>query len=232
MTPTLRVAIAHGWGQGFELDVDVQSASSCVALTGPSGAGKSTVLACIAGLVSPRRATIQVGERVLDDTARGVRVPPRKRRIGLVLQDAWLFPLMSVRRNLLYGHVPGAEALSLDRAAELLEIGHLLDRSPRNLSGGERQRVALGRALLSAPTLLLCDEPLSALDAPRRDRLLEVLVRVRDNLAVPIVLVTHDPVVLGGLATEVIALDRGRVVSQAVRAVPDQTPAPSPPPIH
>lgn len=187
---------------GFELQVEFQSDARCLALCGPSGAGKSSTLACIAGLIRPDAGHVKLGDDVLLDRSAGIDVPTHRRRIGLVLQDAALFPLHSVRGNLLYGHT-GDGPFQLDRVAGLLEIAHLLDRLPRNLSGGERQRVALGRALLSHPRLLLADEPFAALDAPRRERMTAALLRIRDELGVPMVLVTHDEALVSALADDV-----------------------------
>lgn len=195
----------------FTLDVHARLDRPVTALFGPSGAGKTTVLDAIAGLRTPTSGSITIDERVLFDSVSGVNVPPHRRHVGYVAQDVALFPHMSVRRNVLYGRRDG-QRLSLPTVAEMLEIGSLLDRGVPQLSGGERQRVALARALMSAPELLLLDEPLAAVDVERRRRILPYLERVRDDLRVPIVYVTHDPAEARQLADQVIVLEDGRVV--------------------
>ncbi len=180
------------------------------ALTGPSGAGKSSVLAMMAGLLRPDRGHVRIGGVTLFDKAAGVDLPPNRRRIGMVFQDARLFPHRRVCANLLYGHRLAASAdrwIGLDEVAALLGIGHLLDRWPRSLSGGEAQRVALGRALLSGPRSLLMDEPLSSLDMARRAEIMTLIERVRDKLGIPILYVTHDIAEAGRLATRRVTLD-------------------------
>jgi molybdate transport system ATP-binding protein len=216
--PMLDVRVQHPWSSGFELDVAFSSTAQSLALFGASGAGKSTILSCIAGLLRPKMGHVHVDGTVFLDTETGVFLPPRARRVGLVLQDAWLFPLLNVRRNLAYGQPRDDRRFEIEEVAERLEIAHLLGRRPRNLSGGERQRVALGRAILSEPRLLLCDEPMSALDAPRRDRLLPVFRAVCDELGMALVVVTHDRVVVDALADEVVHLDGGRVIGQSSTA--------------
>jgi molybdate transport system ATP-binding protein len=197
----------------FTLDVQVQLDRPVTALFGPSGAGKTTVLDAIAGLRTPASGSITINQRVSFDSSRGVNVPPHRRHVGYVAQDVALFPHMSVRRNVLYGRRDG-QKLSLATVAEMLEIETLLDRDVPQLSGGERQRVALARALMSAPELLLLDEPLAAVDVERRRRILPYLERVRDELCVPIVYVTHDPVEARQLADQVIVLEEGQIVGR------------------
>jgi len=158
-------------------------------LFGPSGAGKTSVLNMIAGLRRPDRGFVRLGTRTLFDRDRRVDLPPEQRRCGYVFQDSRLFPHMRVRANLLYG---AREGRALDETCGFLGIAHLLDRWPRTLSGGEARRVAIGRALLSAPDLLLLDEPLSFLDPPRRAEIERVILSLRDTARLPIVLVTHD----------------------------------------
>ncbi len=197
----------------FTLDMNVRLNQPVTALFGPSGAGKTTVLDAIAGLRTPIAGTIRINERALFDSAAGLTVPTHKRHVGYVAQDVALFPHMSVRRNVLYGRRDG-QKLSLPAVARMLEIERLLDRSVPQLSGGERQRVALARALMSAPELLLLDEPLAAVDVERRRRILPYLERVRDELRVPIVYVTHDRAEAAQLANEVIVLEQGRVAER------------------
>jgi molybdate transport system ATP-binding protein len=195
----------------FALDVHVRLERPVTALFGPSGAGKTTVLEAIAGLRTPASGAIAIDDRILFDRARRVNLPAHQRHVGYVAQDVALFPHMSVRRNMLYGRREG-QRLSLAAVAGMLEIEPLLDRHVPQLSGGERQRVALARALMSAPEILLLDEPLAAVDVERRRRILPYLERVRDELRVPIVYVTHDAGEATALANEVIVLENGRVV--------------------
>ncbi len=201
----------------FTLDVHAQLDRPVTALFGPSGAGKTTALDAIAGLRTPSSGSITIDRRVLFDSSRGVNVQPHRRHVGYVAQDVALFPHMSVRRNVLYGRREG-QKLSLATVAEMLEIETLLERDVPQLSGGERQRVALARALMSAPELLLLDEPLAAVDVERRRRILPYLERVRDELRVPIVYVTHDPAEARQLADQVIVLEEGQIVRQHPRA--------------
>lgn len=185
------------------------------ALFGPSGSGKSTAIRLIAGLERPTSGRIVVDGSVLVDTASGVAMPPHARRIGLVFQDALLFPHLSVRSNLTYGRWFTAKAerrIALEPVVEVLGIGHLLDRRPGTLSGGERQRVAIGRALLTSPRLLLMDEPLASLDTGRKLEILPFIERLRDEFAIPIVYVSHAVEEVARLASKVIRLDRGQVV--------------------
>ncbi|ALH82063.1 ATP-binding cassette domain-containing protein [Sphingopyxis macrogoltabida] len=178
------------------------------ALFGPSGVGKTSILNMVAGLLCPDRGHIRVGARTL--FGGGVDLPPEARRIGYVFQDGRLFPHRRVRANLLYGHDladPAARWMGLDEAVDFLGIGHLLGRWPASLSGGEAQRVAIGRALLSGPECLLMDEPLSSLDAARRGEIMAVIERIRDELKLPILYVSHDRAEVDRLATGVVALE-------------------------
>ena len=206
---SVRLPLAH-----FVLTVDAVVQGRVTGIFGPSGAGKTSLLDLIAGLRRPVSARITLGDRVLADTDRGIFVRPEHRQIGYVPQDGALFPHLDVRRNLLYGRRRGEEdpRFSLESVSEVLEIAPLLDRSrPADLSGGERQRVALARALLSHPRLLLLDEPISALDSGLKERILPYLFRVRDEFAVPMLLVTHAPSEVMALCDQAIFLEEGRV---------------------
>ena len=196
----------------FSLNATVQLDARAAALFGPSGAGKTTVLDAIAGLRTPRRGSIIIDDRVLFSSEAGINLPAHRRHVGYVPQDVALFPHMNVRRNLLYGRHPGLSP-DLDRVVGMLEISPLLARRVTDLSGGERQRVALGRALMSGPSLLLLDEPLAAVDVPLRRRILPYLLRVRDELKIPIVYVSHDREESEELADVVVTLDQGRVAA-------------------
>ena len=190
------------------IGVRFTAGAGLTALFGPSGAGKTSILGMVAGLLRPDRGHIRIGDRVLFGD--GIDLPPEARRIGYVFQDGRLFPHRRVRANLLYGHNladPEDRWMALDEAVDFLGIGHLLDRWPHSLSGGEAQRVAIGRALLRAPQCLLMDEPLSSLDAARREDIMTVIERVRDTLKLPILYVSHDRAEVDRLATAVIALD-------------------------
>jgi molybdate transport system ATP-binding protein len=212
---SIAVAVKHRQG-GFSLDIAFETEAHVVALFGPSGSGKTTILNAIAGLVRPDDGRVVVEGRVLTDTRLGIIVPPHRRRIGYVFQDGRLFPHLSVRRNLAYGRwfTPRTEHwASLDEVIALLGIGHLLDRAPATLSGGEKQRVAIGRALLASPRLLLMDEPLASLDEARKSETLPYIERLRDELAIPIVYVSHSLAEVERLTRHVVRLDGGRVVA-------------------
>jgi len=187
------------------------------ALFGRSGSGKTTLINLIAGLLAPDAGQIRLGEDVLTDTAQGLAVPVERRRMGYVFQDARLFPHLTVESNLRYGERRAGTApavIGFEEVVPLLGLAPLLQRQPRALSGGERQRVALGRALLSRPRLLLLDEPLASLDAARREEVLPYLVSLRDRLSIPMVYVSHDFDEVLRLATHVVLLDDGRVLAQ------------------
>jgi molybdate transport system ATP-binding protein len=194
---------------GFVLD------SRAAALFGPSGSGKTTILDAIAGLRTPDSGTIEVGGRVLFSSGRRIDLPVYQRHVGYVRQDVALFPHMHVRRNLLYGTHAASAPPDLSRVVMMLEIERLIDRRVTELSGGERQRVALGRALMSGPSLLLLDEPLAAVDVPLRRRILPYLRRVRDELRIPIIYVSHDRDEVDELADCVVTIENGRIVGVA-----------------
>jgi molybdate transport system ATP-binding protein len=200
----------------FVLDVDRTVPAKATGLFGPSGAGKSSLLEAVAGLRPRAVGRIRFGEHVWMDTERGLRLPAEARGVGLVPQSPLLFPHLTVRENLVFGaaRVAGRQAgPALETVAELLEIGELLDRDPGDLSGGEQKRVALGRALCSAPRLLLLDEPFAGLDLNLRRKLRGLLRRIRDQLRIPMLLVSHDPADVQVLCDTTLALDRGRVIS-------------------
>lgn len=188
----------------FTLEVSATFSRGTTALYGPSGAGKTTLLELIAGIRKPRSGFIAMDERIVVDEK--TFVPPRFRRVGYVPQDDALFPHLSVRQNVFYGG-----AANGDDVIEVLEIETLLDRSVRKLSGGERKRVALARALVTRPDVLLLDEPLAGVDLALRDRVLEYLVRVRDELPVPTIYVTHHMQEVEAICEEIVMLERGRV---------------------
>jgi molybdate transport system ATP-binding protein len=196
----------------FRLEVSATFNGRATAIFGPSGAGKTTTLDTIAGLRRPDRGAIVIDGRPLFSSTERINVPAHQRHVGYVPQDVALFPHMNVRRNLLYGRHPGTSP-PLERVVSMLEIESLVDREVGALSGGERQRVALGRALMSGPSLLLLDEPLAAVDVPLRRRILPYLERVRDELHVPIVYVSHDRDEVKRLADYVVVLEAGRVAA-------------------
>jgi molybdate transport system ATP-binding protein len=203
----------------FNLDAAFSGSGGIIALFGPSGSGKSTIVRLIAGLERPERGLIQVGHRTLIDTSRRIAVPVHRRRVGLVFQDGQLLPHLTVRQNLLYGRhfrTPDANAISLDDVVGLLGISHLLGSVPRTLSGGERQRVAIGRALLASPEILLLDEPLASLDTERKLEILPFIERLRDETALPIVYVSHAMEEVARLAAKVVKLAEGRVVASGM----------------
>ena len=211
----LRVDISKQLGE-FSIEADFTSEGRVTGLFGASGAGKTSLVNMIAGLLRPDRGVIALDGETLDDAAAGVHVPPHRRRIGYVFQDSRLFPHLNVRQNLDYGRRMNRlvdDPAQRKRVTDLLDVGNLLDRRPGQLSGGERQRVALGRALLSKPRLLLLDEPLGSLDEGRKVEILPYFVRLRDEANVPMVYVSHDAAELRQLATQIVMLQRGRVTA-------------------
>jgi molybdate transport system ATP-binding protein len=211
----LRVDVTKQLGD-FALQAKFTSEGRVTGLFGASGAGKTSLINMIAGLLSPDRGVVTLDEETLDDTSARIHVPPHRRRIGYVFQDARLFPHLDVRHNLDYGrrmnHLADDPA-QRQRVVDLLDIGHLLDRRPGQLSGGERQRVAFGRALLSKPRLLLLDEPLGSLDEGRKVEILPYLARLRDEAGIPMVYVSHDAAELRQLATQIVLLRRGQIAA-------------------
>ena len=207
-----RLALAR---DDFILDVDLQLPGRGIsALFGHSGSGKTSCLRCLAGLEQASRAYIEVNGEVWDDSERGYARPPHKRAVGYVFQEPSLFMHMTVRGNLEFGWrriAPGERTISLDHACQLLGIDHLLGRKPATLSGGEAQRVGIARALLSSPRLLLMDEPLAALDGPRKREILPYLERLHDELQIPLIYVSHAQDEVARLADHLVLLEQGKV---------------------
>ncbi|WP_428490481.1 molybdenum ABC transporter ATP-binding protein [Rhodopila sp.] len=210
---TFSVALRHRFPL-IQIDVGFEVPSPGVtALFGPSGSGKSTIINAAAGLLRPDACRVAVDGTVLADTRSGVWLAPERRRVGLVFQDSRLFPHMSVKTNLRFGMrrvAPGA--VRFDEVVELLGIGRLLDRRPNTLSGGERQRVAIGRALLAQPHLLLLDEPLASLDNERKAEILPFLTRLKTALRLPVLYVTHSLDEVAGLADSLVLIEAGQVI--------------------
>jgi molybdate transport system ATP-binding protein len=198
----------------FVLDARFQTGSGVTAVFGPSGAGKTTLINMISGLVAPDRGRIAIDDTVLFDSAKRINLPPHRRRIGYIFQEGRLFPHLSVEHNLDYGRrmcgLP-PDGAQMARIVSLLDIGNLIERRPGKLSGGERQRIAIGRALLMRPRLLLLDEPLASLDVARKREILPYLERLRDEVGVPMVYVSHHAAELRRIASSVVRLKSGRV---------------------
>jgi molybdate transport system ATP-binding protein len=211
----LAIDVAKRLGD-FRLAANFETAERSTALFGPSGAGKTTIANLIAGLITPDRGRIVLEDAVLFDSDKHVNVPSHQRRIGYVFQEGRLFPHLTVARNLDYGRFMNGLARDPDgerRIIDLLDIAHLLDRRPGRLSGGERQRVAIGRALLTRPRLLLLDEPLASLDAARQREILPYLIRLRDDVGVPMIYVSHQPAEIKRIATAVVMIEEGAVTA-------------------
>ncbi|OYQ34948.1 hypothetical protein CHU95_10250 [Niveispirillum lacus] len=211
----LDLSLAHRLGD-FTLTAELRIGAGVTAITGPSGAGKTMLLSLIAGLTRPARGQISLNGISLVNTETKQFVPPHRRHIGQVFQEARLFPHLNVRHNLLYGRLfAGRNRIgpALETIVDLLDIAPLLHRRPRDLSGGERQRVAIGRALLSNPTLLLLDEPVSALDPVRKAELLPYLRRLRDSTGLPMLYVTHQREEVAELATAWVRVENGMVTA-------------------
>jgi molybdate transport system ATP-binding protein len=228
---SLFVTLRHDF-TGFSLDAGFEAPPGVTALFGRSGSGKTTVVNAVAGLLHPREGRIVADGEVLCDTTARIWVPAHRRRVGVVFQEGRLFPHLTVRQNLAYGgwFAPrGPSRAEVDRVVDLLGIGPLLARRPGMLSGGEKQRVAIGRALLASPRLLLMDEPLASLDEARKEEILPFLERLRDETAVPIMYVSHSVAEVARLATTIVAMEAGRVVrsgpAEAVLSDPEAVPA-------
>ncbi len=228
---SLSVRLAHSFA-GFALDLAFEAPAGVTALFGRSGSGKTTIVNAVAGLLRPNAGRIEAEGVTLFDSETGLFVPPHRRRIGYVFQEARLFPHLSVRANLLYGRrfAPRGEAgAEFARIVDLLGVGALLSRRPGGLSGGERSRVALGRAILSKPRLLLMDEPLAALDEARKAEIMPYLERLRDEIRLPILYVSHSAAEIARLATTVVMIEGGRVAAAgpAVEMMADPAAAPA-----
>ena len=205
--------------QSFLLQVRESASVEVLGLFGPSGSGKTSLLEAIAGIRTPDQGEIRVGDRVLFSSAAGIDVPARERHIGYVPQDALLFPNMNVRGNIAYGArgaqgaqgAQGAHSADYDGLVQMLDLSHLVERRVGNLSGGEKQRVAIARALITNPAILLLDEPLAGVDRDRRDRILPYVLRIRKELHVPLIYVTHDEDEISAIADRLLRLENGRV---------------------
>ena len=200
----------------FHLNVAFSADAPIVGLFGRSGSGKTSIVNAIAGIGRPTRGSIRINDHVLFDAARGINLPPEERRVGYVFQDSLLFPHLDVLANLTYGErlrATGDRFIARDRVIELLGLANLLHRKPRTLSGGEKQRVAVGRALLAQPRILLMDEPIAALDVARKVEILDYIERLRDELAIPIVYVSHSVTEITRLADTVVVLSEGKCIA-------------------
>lgn len=208
----LDVSLCKAWPD-FALDVAFRAEGGGTVLFGPSGSGKTLIVKAVAGLGRPDAGRITLGKRVLLDTSAGIALPPEQRRVGVVFQEPRLFPHMNVERNLYYGWrlLPKSARPDPGEIIDLLGIGHLLARRPGRLSGGEKQRVAIGRALLAAPELLIMDEPLANLDQGRKDEILPWLVRLKSDLKTPVLYVTHARAEADILADRIVHIEGGTI---------------------
>lgn len=200
----------------FLLELDLTATGERIGIFGPSGSGKSTLVNCLAGLIAPDRGTIILDGQPLFDSSRHMNLPPHRRRIALVFQQHGLFPHLTVRKNLLYGYQrcpAGERRIECDEVAEVLEIGDLMEQKPDTLSGGQSQRVALGRAILASPRLLLMDEPLSALDDDLRFRIIPYLKLVSERFNIPFVFISHSLVEMRLMTEQVAVLEKGKLTS-------------------
>ncbi|WP_420585030.1 molybdenum ABC transporter ATP-binding protein [Ruegeria sp.] len=228
---SLSVRLQHDL-PNIKLDLSFDAPPGVTVLFGRSGSGKTTVVNAVAGLLRPKGGRVAVNGWELFDTDQNLWLPPHRRRLGYIFQEGRLFPHLTVRQNLSYGRwfaPKGVRRENPDKVIEMLGIGHLLDRRPAGLSGGEKQRVAIGRALLASPRLILADEPLAALDDARKAEILPYFERLRDEVSVPILYVTHSAAEVARLATSVVALQDGKVVrhgpASEVMADPSVAPA-------
>ena len=216
MTSSIHVGLKLDYPD-FTLDLDLQLPGHGVtALYGHSGSGKTTCLRYIAGLEKNGRGLVQINDEVWQDSSKKIFVPPHKRALGYVFQEASLFPHLSVKANLEFGlrRIPRAQRkVDMAHATELLGIGHLLERHTHNLSGGERQRIGIARALLTSPRLLLMDEPLAALDAKRKSEILPYLERLHDELEIPLLYVSHSQDEVARLADHIVLLSEGKALA-------------------
>ncbi len=217
---SLEVRLEHRLGETL-IDVEFQATSRLTAIFGKSGSGKSSIINMIAGLVKPTEGRIVVDSRVLFDSDLGVNVPVHQRRIGYVFQDGLLFPHFTVEQNLNYGRRFNRGAVEPEVIISLLGLAALLRRKPINLSGGEKQRVAIGRALMSNPNLMLMDEPMASLDESRKSEILPYIETLRDEMKLPIVYVSHSLEEVKRLAGDVIHIDNGRIIAQAGFSLPE-----------
>ena len=210
----IEIDVAHAFG-AFDIEAHILAHGGVLALCGPSGAGETSLLTIVAGLMRPQRGRVVIDGTVFLDTDKGLDLPARQRRIGFVFQEPRLFPHLSVAQNLRYGQrfTPAARRfVDFGAVTSLLGLESLLARQPESLSGGEKQRVAIGRALLVSPRLLLMDEPLSALDDARRLDILSYIEKMRAAFAIPIIFVSHRISEVERLASDIAALDQGRLV--------------------
>jgi molybdate transport system ATP-binding protein len=199
--------------QAFTLEIRESASVEVLGFYGPSGSGKTSLLEVIAGLRTPSEGEIRINDRVLFSSSGGIDLAPRERHIGYVPQDALLFPHLNVEQNIRYGERADSPPDLFPSLTQILELDALLSRRVRHLSGGEKQRVAIARALMTRPTVLLLDEPLAGVDRARRELILPYLLRIRRDLHVPLVYVTHDAAELTAIADRVLRLESGRVVS-------------------
>ena len=201
--------------KNFDLDVNLELQKRVTGLFGPSGAGKSTLLSIIAGLIKPDIGRLIIDEECLFDSKAGVNIPIHQRRIGLIFQEGRLFPHLTVQHNLAYGFnllEKQQQRFGLDQIVELLEIAHLLKQRPHQLSGGEKQRVAIGRALLSSPRLLLLDEPLASLDDRLKSQILPFLKRVAEEINIPMIYISHSMEEVQQITKNIVYIDNGKIL--------------------
>lgn len=216
----------HYQKDAFSLDAAVQMQNSVLGIVGPSGAGKTTFLKLLLGLYKPQSGYIHLNKQILTDTDQKIHIPIHQRKIALIFQQAMLFPHMNVEQNLLYAKKWGKleqEKFQLKEIAELLEIDHLLQRRVQQLSGGEAQRISIGRALLSSPKLLLLDEPLTGLDTKLKQQILPFFTRIRDEIQVPMIYVTHHHEELEQLDAEIIELQDHQLSNSPILSLKQST---------